>query len=70
MVHGLLVLLLFLTSTGGLNICLEIVQIEAAEDPGDLMGRFFDVALSFKGREWLEEREMGMTRCLRRLFAH
>ena len=70
MVQGFLVLLLFLTSTGGLNIGFEIVQIDGAEDPGDLVGCSFDVALPLEGGEGLKDGQMGMACYLRRLFAH
>ena len=70
MVQGFLVLLLFLTSTGCLNIGFEIVQIDGAEDPGDLVGCSFDVALPLEGGEGLKDGQMGMACYLRRLFAH
>lgn len=70
MTQVLLVLLLFLTSAGSLNIGLEIIQIEAIEGPGDLMRGFLDIALPLKGGEGLEEGQMERTCSLRRLFAH
>lgn len=65
-----MVLFLLMTSTGSLNIRLEIIQIETLEGLCDLVRSFLDVALALKGGERRKEGQMGMTSCLRRLFAH